>query len=157
MQSSLRLTPIIVNFLHIIQLQGKIGRVKCIKDFGDLVVTYNGLNGSVMLNPEVVAKVNSVLQLLFLKFNLKLICLIIIMSRQLMNLWSNVAVIDYYCIVLVFLLLHFDVNYFNQVDIQHFERDDIVQILDDKEKAMKLQRDFGILWLEEMNDVRNNC
>ena len=42
------------------------------------------------------------------------------------------------------------------MDIQEFEPNDMVQILDDKEKAMKLQRDFGILWLEEMNDVRNN-
>ena len=41
-----------------------------------------------------------------------------------------------------------------QVNIPDYEAFDVVQILDDKEKALKLQQEFGILWLEEMNDVR---
>ena len=40
------------------------------------------------------------------------------------------------------------------MNVQEFIHGDVVRIMEDKEKALKLQREFGILWLEEMNDVR---
>ena len=42
-----------------IQLVGKVGRVRCIRDSDDLCIMYNGHNSALVLNPDVVAKVHS--------------------------------------------------------------------------------------------------
>lgn len=43
--------------IHLPQLQGKVGKVKYIKDSGDLLVVYNAFNSAFLLNPEAVVKV----------------------------------------------------------------------------------------------------